>query len=268
MKPDNNFEYISSKDNSRVKLFSKLSNSKYRDQNRQFLAEGIKLTREAVSAGCAHTILVRETELESGVFGDILSEVEETKVLVLSDSAFAKITTESAPQGIITVVNYPDFHVSYDGKAELYNSRCIALDSVRDPGNMGTIMRSALAFGFDTVIVGNCVDIYNTKTVRASMGAMFHTKIVFCDDLADALRNLSSTRRIIGAALKNDCMTLGEYETEDSDIVVIGNEGSGITDSVMNVCTHFAKISMGEMSESLNAAVAASVFMWEYSKKD
>lgn len=272
MKHNCDFEYISSKDNEKVKSFAKLSSSKYRAESGRFLAEGVKLTREALAAGAAEYVLFKESELKtSPAVESLLRDLPlsgNVKALVLSDAAFGKVTTESAPQGVITVAARPSFHISAENAdiATLSGSRCIALDSVRDPGNVGTVLRSALAFGFDTVIVGSCADIYNTKTVRASMGALFHENIITCADLCGFLSEMSLTRRVLGASLRGECMTLGEYETRQDDVIVIGNEGTGITDGVLDVCTGFVKIPMGQFSESLNASVAASVFMWEYSK--
>lgn len=259
------FEYISSKDNERVKLFSKLSDAKYRNESKLFLAEGIKLTDEAVSAGVARYILVRENEAENGDFISVVSN-SDAQIILLSNAAFAKITTEKSPQGIIAVADFPDFHRESCevSPCELSHKRCIALDSVRDPGNIGTIIRSAVAFGFDTVILGSCADIYNTKTVRASMGALFRINAVVCDDLSSYISELGKERRIIGAALGENNLVLGKYEKKDDDVIVIGNEGSGITDEVLAVCSDLVKIPMGELSESLNAAIAASVLMWEY----
>lgn len=269
IKPKRDFEYISSKDNERVKLFSKLSNSKYRSSCKLFLAEGVKLTREAAAAGLAEYILIRERDAERDEVLSLVNTADKSvKLAVLSEGAFGKITTEAAPQGVISVVRFPDFHASSrDVPAEsLAAKRCIAVDSVRDPGNLGAILRSALAFGTEIVIISSCADIYNTKTVRASMGALFHEKIVLCADLAGYLDSMRRTRRVLGAALRDDCLTLGEYDKRPDDVIVIGNEGTGITDKVAGSCTDFVKIPMGELSESLNAAAAASVFMWEYSK--
>lgn len=272
MNINSNHEYIRSKDNERVKLFSKLSLPKYRESEKLFLAEGVKLSREALDAGLARYLLVSEERYEeAGVAGVVESVPDGVQVLVLSAAAFSKVTTESAPQGIIAVCSFPDFHVSGERAVakDLSGKRIIALDGIRDPGNLGTIFRSALAFGVDAVILGDCADIYSSKTVRASMGALFRLRAAVCGDLSSFLEKLKGDgRRILGAALSENSLTLGEYEKRSDDVVVIGNEGHGLSEKVLGVCDCIVKIPMTEFSESLNAGVAASVIMWEYGKRN
>ena len=272
MNINSNHEYIRSKDNERVKLFSKLSLPKYRESEKLFLAEGVKLCREALDAGLAEYLLVSEERYEeTGVSEIVTGEAGDVQVLVLSAVAFSKVTTESSPQGIIAVCRFPDFHViGEDANASDFSGkRIIALDGIRDPGNLGTIFRSALAFGVDAVILGDCADLYSSKTVRASMGALFRLHAAVCGDLSIFLSKLKGDgRRIIGAALSENSLTLGEYEKRSDDVVVIGNEGHGLSAEVLGVCDCIVKIPMAEFSESLNAGVAASVIMWEYWKNN
>lgn len=267
---DMGHEYIRSRDNPRVKFFSKLAASKYRAEERLFLAEGVKLASEAISAGVVKYLLADEEKYFER--GDVFSLCESggAEVIILSCPAFSKVSSESSPQGIIAVCSFPDFHTTSDKccAESLRDSRLIALDGIRDPGNLGTIIRCAAAFGFDGVIIGDCADVYNTKTVRASMGALFRMRITECGNLSRYLSELGECgRRIIGAALCESSLSLGSFETESSDICVIGNEGHGLSREVLDVCTDLVRIPMEEGSESLNAGVAASVIMWEYYKK-
>lgn len=261
------FEFVSSRDNERVKRYAKLASAKFRESERLFLAEGVKLTREALEAGNAECVLIRESTLRE--HGEIArTAAEKTRVTVLSDPAFEKITTENSPQGVITVSRFMKRHMT-DSELpaeKLSGRRCIALDCVRDPGNLGAVFRSALAFGFDTVLMGDCVDLYNPRAVRATMGAVYRMDTVTCRDLREYLTVAGRERRIIGACLEDKCHVLGRFIPGEGDIVVIGNEGSGLRDRVREVCSDFLKIPMGPYSESLNAACAASVILWEYSK--
>ncbi|MBE6563336.1 MAG: RNA methyltransferase [Ruminococcaceae bacterium] len=261
------FEYIQSKDNDRVKLFSKLEKSKYRKEHGLFLAEGRKLAVEAVGADCAKYLLVREDVLETEDIQSIIKAAEgKSEVLVLSNAAFGKITTESAPQGIIAVCSFPEKHACGDACIS-DDKKIIILDGIRDPGNLGTILRSAVAFGIDAVILGDCADIYSPKTVRAAMGAVFKLQLVLCDSLSVFVSKLKKNgRKILGAALGKNSVELGEYSLARNDAVVIGNEGHGISEEVLSVCDSFLKIPMEENCESLNAGIAASVIMWELYK--
>ena len=263
-------EYISSRQNEKLKSFSKLNLSKYRRETGLFLAEGVKLAAEAADAGIARCLLIREDAASSGEVEKVLDKCGSDVIkYILASAAFEKVTTESAPQGVIAVCRIPSVHRRSDDfpASELDGKTAIALDGVRDPGNLGTVIRTAAAFGYDSVIVGDSADLYNSKTVRASMGALFRMNTVECSDLAQYLSDMKERgRRVIGAALTDDSTEFGSQPLSLSDVPVIGNEGHGISDSVASSCDGFVKIPMDPKSESLNAAAAAAVITWEYSK--
>lgn len=260
--------YIKSKDNEKVKLFSKLSQSKYRKHTSLCLAEGIKLSDEAVSKGFCKYLIVNENMAENSEICRIVSSADGSfEIMAVSEAVFSKISTESAPQGIISVCSFKPEINSDLSSLITKTGKIIALEGIRDPGNLGTIIRSAVAFGFDGVIVGDCADIYSPKTLRATMGALFSIPVYEVSDLVSALDTLKKQgRRVFGAVLNEDSLELGSYTAEVGDITVIGNEGHGLSDAVRSVCTDYVKIPISEKSESLNAAIAASVIMWEYSK--
>ena len=113
----------------------------------------------------------------------------------------------------------------------------------------------------------SCADVYNPKTVRAAMGAIFKTKIVYAEDCVEFVKMCRSAgRRVLAAALTDDSLKLGKYETRENDVIVIGNEGHGISADVIVECTDSLMIPMTEGTESLNASVAASVILWEYAR--
>ena len=147
--------------------------------------------------------------------------------------------------------------------------RVVLLESVRDPGNMGTIIRSAAAFGVDALAISSdCADIYNPKTVRGAMGALFKMNVYVFDDIKTAVSSLvDSGRKVYAAALDKTAVRLDEVELSAGDAVIIGNEGHGLSQETIEACTRSLYIPMEEGSESLNAAIAASVIMWNmYSK--
>ena len=271
-------EVISSRNNPTVKWAASLSDKKGRDAEKAFIVEGKKLVFEALDNFLpVKHIFVAESKKDL-YFPEIMRFFKEkfyegTKISVLSDSAFEKISTEKAPQGIISVIKYLDFFRELDiiYKEDFFllpGERAIALSSVRDPGNLGSVIRSAVAFGADHIIASrDCADIYNPKTVRAAMGSLFKVKITYVSSLFDFVNvAISNGRRVFAAELSDNARSLSDIELENSDIFVIGNEGHGIDKELSCIATSSVYIPISSKTESLNAAVAAGIFMWEQSK--
>lgn len=258
--------YISSRQNGKVASAAKLSNKKYRDETETFLCEGVKLTLEAVRFGRITDAFILEEKAEELCWIAAAARSAGADVTVLSSSAFDKITTESSPQGIISVSRFPLSHKKWDGR--LPDDFILMLDSIRDPGNLGSILRGACAFGRDTVILHRCADPYGPKAVRASMGALFKTRLIAADNGVDFISAVNlAGRRSIAAALDESSLTLGNFDIKKDDCVVIGNEGHGISEEIMSECSYRLRIPMTEKTESLNAAAAAAVILWEYRSK-
>lgn len=265
-------EYISSRTNPKTVMFSKLQSLKARNEERLFLAEGVKLSLEALSySECEYVIFEESFALRGGISEDVATRANElgVKIILMSDSAFEKVSTEKSPQGVIAVVKYMDrLHIGDCFEEWQEDKRIIMLDEIRDPGNLGTIIRSAEAMGYTGIILAGCADIYNPKTIRAAMGGVFRLPAFVTDNGAECVRIMNNSgRRTLAAALGEHTMTLGEYDISDSDCIVIGNEGHGISSEVLEECTACVKIPMKGLAESLNASTAASFFMWEYSRQ-
>ena len=271
-------DVICSRQNPVVKFASSLADKKGRTREKSFIAEGEKLTYEA--AGChlpiSHVFVAqsKKEHLMSRIL-DVFSDkmYDETKLIVLSDEAFDKISTEKSPQGVISVIKYLDFFCDLDiiynvEKYFSYNDKIIALNSVRDPSNLGAIIRSAVAFGVSHIVLSSdCVDPYNPKTVRAAMGALFKIKITIVSDFASFIRDsILAGRNVYAAELREGAFPLDEIAFSNQDIVIIGNEGHGIDEIISSLCTASVYIPISGMIESLNASVAASILMWELSK--
>ncbi len=274
-----NREVITSRSNPLVKWAASLAEKKHRDECGAFIIEGEKLAFEALLAGLpVVSIFVeegkRDTVLPRLHSFDKSEKYSDTVVTLLSESAFSKISTEKSPQGIILAIKYLDFFRKIDiiykegfflGAAE----RAIILCSIRDPGNLGSVIRSAVAFGTEHIILSDdCVDLYNPKTVRAAMGSLFKVKATVVSDMTACVEAARlAGRRIFAAELRDGAVPLSEITPIGSDIVVIGNEGHGIPEEVSKVCTRSIYIPISENTESLNASVAAGVLMWEFAKK-
>lgn len=271
-------EILSSRNNPLVKWAALLSEKKERQKSEAFLAEGEKLVFEAIKHKLPIMyIFISESKKDKNIEGltTALSDAsfDETEIIIVSDSAFEKISTEKAPEGIIAVIKHLDFFKKLDiiYKEEFFVSnseRCIALCSVRDPSNLGSVIRSAVAFGVDHIVVSSdSADIYNPKTVRSAMGNLFTVKISIVNDFSSFITAArQSNRRVFAAELRDGASSIKDIELLPTDIFVIGNEGHGIPEEISSVCTGSVYIPISERTESLNASVAAAVFMWEQNK--
>ena len=279
-------EIITSRQNRRVVELVKLDDRRAREKTRTFRFDGVKLLCEAIRrgvepesvflrVGTADRVAARMEEL----YGCSLSEVG-CPVFGVEDSLFEKISQENAPEGVITVAKYIDkshnFIIIYkeDEIDVRKDAPVLLLESVRDPLNVGAIIRSAAALGVGRLIMSaDCADLYHPKTLRAAMGPLFSMPITRVEDLAGTVSALrESGRRIYAAALDDTAIRLGsrefDAEREGHPVgAVIGNEGHGLSESVIAACDRSVYIPMEADTESLNAGVAAALIMWELCKK-
>ena len=271
---------IASRSNPETVFAASLLTKKGREETGLFTADGEKLFRESAkpeNASKIDRIYLREsasdrylpliTELLGGEFAD------SDRTVVFSDPAFEKITSEKSPQGIITVLKTIDFSKNYikiekKDLTRLDGKRIVALFGVRDPGNLGAIVRSAVAFGFsEMVLSSDCVEVTNPKTVRAAMGGVFSIGFRTVSDFGSFITSAREAgRRVFAAELREGAAPLFEIGIRSDDVIVIGNEGQGIPREISALCDSSVYIPISERSESLNAAVAASLFLWEQSK--
>lgn len=265
------YEQITSRANRAVTVAASLAEKKYRDELSLFLCEGVKLFREAVNAGAdIERVFVTPRTAEDPEISALLDRLPERSVAIVSDSVLERISTEKSPQGIICTVRYLD---KTHKNNTIYNNpsgaprRAILLDCVSDPGNVGTVLRTAAAFGIELLILGpGCADIYNPRAVRASMGAIFRQKTVRVTDLAASVTALRDSGAEVWAATLDAELTISELAAAAKDksvSVIIGNEGHGISHEVEAAATGKVNIPITGDAESLNAAIAAAVFMWE-----
>jgi TrmH family RNA methyltransferase len=271
-------ETITSRNNSLIKWAGSLFDKKYRNIERSFVVEGEKLTYEAMAGGLVPThIFVTESKWDKNKERLAIYDSDEkfatTAVICVSDGVFQKISSEKSPQGIISVLKYLDFFNNIDiiYKEEFFldsEQKALMLYSVRDPGNLGAIIRSAVAFGIKHIILSDdCADIYNPKTVRAAMGSLFKIRITVVSDFASLIEaTLANGRRVFAAELSDGAVAIDKVDLTAGDIFIIGNEGHGIDRSISALATGSVYIPICPETESLNASVAASVFMWEIGK--
>lgn len=274
-------EIITSKNNPLVMRLAKLQSKKYRNLEGLFILDGEKLFKEAVSFGAdiEYVILSEDYYSENAdLVTDAIKSIgmEESCVIPVTDAVFEKITSEKSPQGIITVAKTIDFFEKYN---KIYNNEkffaerrsCVMLCDLRDPGNLGGALRSACAFEIDAVYVTEgCTDIFSPKTVRGSMGALFKAPIrCGCDAVTQVREMRECGVKVYAAALDRNAVSLDRLEIADRESVcfVIGNEGHGLDQSVIDECDGTVFIPMAENTESLNATTASSILMWELFKR-
>ena len=272
-------DVITSRQNPTVKWAASLLEKKYRQEHRTFIAEGEKLTFEAADSklDVTHVFVAKSkadrlVPLLKNAFSE--QKYDLTQLIVLSDDVFSKISTEKAPQGVISAIKYLDFFRELDiiYKEDFFlneGERAIALCSLRDPGNLGAVIRSAVAFGVDHVILtSDSIDVYNPKTVRSAMGSLFRVKITCVRDFSSFISSaIGNGRRVYAAELTDNAVSLDKIDASSKDVFIIGNEGHGIPKSISEVCTGSVYIPISKKTESLNASVAAAIFMWEIGKK-
>ncbi len=271
-------EVLTSRKNPKIQLFSSLHDKKARDEHRLFMAEGEKLLLEAISVALPIAYIVISEENQGRIFS-LLSGKEEEKalrdaeVIVVSTGCFEKISTEKAPQGVITIVKHLDFFkkctiINKETLDFWEGKRLVILSSMQDPGNLGAVIRSALAFGADCVLLGpDSCDPYHPRALRAAMGSLFRVGLYMLSDLFAAVTALQkSGRRVYAAELTEAAVSLPSVDLRKSDVFMIGNEGHGIPRELSVSCDGSVYIPISHATESLNAAVAAAIFMWEQEK--
>lgn len=258
-------EIITGRKNPLVVRLAKLSDKKYRDAEGLFRIDGVKLFSEAVQSGVkTEYIFITESKREklTDELADELSRATGT-VTIVSDEVLAKLTDESAPQGIVAFAKKLDTLSPDVPKSGEFHA--IYLSSVRDPGNLGTMVRCALALGVDRVFVSaDCADIHSPKTVRASMGTIFRQPLSIVQNEAEfALSVKAAGCELFAAALDRDAKKLGCFKMPERVCFAIGNEGHGLSTEFIETCSGTVFIPMEDGCESLNAAMAATVLMWE-----
>lgn len=240
---------------------ARLKDKKGRDESSLFIAEGRKLCSEALGNMSVRYAVIDERVKSDERYVSLCTQCG-GEIIVMSEGAFSKLSSDSSPDGIIFICDIPD------GGCEVQkDERIFAMDGVRDPGNAGTIIRTAAAFGCDRIIVADCADIYSPKVVRASMGAVFKMKFTVCRAFTEIIPPLRAQgRRIISAALSEGALRAGEDRLLASDCIVVGNEGHGVPPATVEMSDSVIYIPMTGKTESLNAASAAAVLLWEHSK--
>ncbi|MBR2991393.1 MAG: RNA methyltransferase [Solobacterium sp.] len=241
-------ETINSLQNKKVKEWASLQQKKYRDRTGRYLVEGKHLIEEALGAGCVETILY---------CADQPFAFQHT--VCVTEAIMRKLSVNPSGAKYIAVCHTPVFLPKEE-------NRVILLDGVQDPGNLGTIVRTAVSFGFDRICCSNeCADLYNEKTIRSTQGALFRIPVER-GSLEETIRNLKADGfTVVGTALR-DSVAFSDLPEDGRYAFVLGNEGNGITEPVLELCDRKVRIEMDGF-ESLNVAVAGGIVMYRFRRK-
>ena len=277
-------EIISSKDNKRIKYIrSLLEKGGIRKKNHSFVVEGIKLVDEALEYGNVLDIIASESLYEDIVSGDltrnallsdngkhIIKQVKQgTSLTVVSDAVFKSVSETITPQGILAEVEMPKHRLLEENFLEIAYEKTgkiklLILEDTADPGNLGTIMRTAEAAGVTGVIMGEgTVDIFNPKVVRSTMGSIFRLPFAYVDDLKAVILGLKRDGISFYATHLKGKESYRDISYSDKAGILIGNEARGLSDEIANLADTYVIIPMQGKVESLNAAVAAALMMYE-----
>ncbi|MFA9377542.1 MAG: TrmH family RNA methyltransferase [Lachnotalea sp.] len=254
---------ITSSSNKQVKnIISLNKKSKARKESDLFVVEGVKMFAEAPRE-CIDQVYVSETFISKQDSKHILGDI---KYEVLEDQVFLNVSDTKTPQGILCLVK--QFHYNAMDIIKKNNAHIIVLEDLQDPGNLGTIMRAGEGAGISGVILGNnCVDIYNPKTIRSTMGSIYRVPFVYAENLIEMLNILKENQITTYAAHLKQSKNYENLNFTKSIAFMIGNEGNGLSDELSSMADQYLKIPMAGKVESLNAAVAASILMFETSRQ-
>ncbi|QZY56301.1 23S rRNA (guanosine(2251)-2'-O)-methyltransferase RlmB [Crassaminicella profunda] len=256
---------INSSDNGTIKHVRELKKRKYRQKYEEYIVEGIRIIRDALQNNKEIKYILFAEELYTTSGGEeLLHELMENniKIYEIPNNIYMHLSDTQNPQGIMAVLPIESYHIDevIDSSKNLF----LVLDRVQDPGNLGTIIRTADAAGINAVILTKgCVDLYNLKTIRSTMGSIFHFPIVHGGETIEIIKHLKSKNiKIVSTSLETD-KYYDEVDYNESTAFVIGNEANGVLKEVLESSDELVKIPMIGKAESLNASIAASIIMYE-----
>jgi TrmH family RNA methyltransferase len=259
---------ITSRENYIIKDYIKLAqNKKYRYETKRFVIEGARLVKDAVLSGVnIEAAFFKETAMQkhNELYNFLLEK--KIKIYIINAILAEKLADTQTTQGIFCIAFMLDKEILLD-RIDI-DGVYLSLEGIQEPGNLGTMLRTADAFGFNGIILSEgCADIYSPKVLRAAMGAIFRLPFMFTDNLAETIKILNEKgMNSLAAVADSSANDILSERIQGGNIVAIGNEGNGLSQNVINSCSKKVTIRMRGHAESLNAAAAASVLMWELTK--
>lgn len=252
---------ITSTQNEKIRALKALSQKKGREEAGCFLVESVKMVREAADGMQVQTVLVDASHADA--LKPLLDKLEATgaQVLCAPEHVLKSVSDAKTPQGILASVRMPP------APERLTGVRLVALDGVQDPGNVGTILRTADAAGFDGALLGDgCADAFSPKVLRATMGSIFRVPVLRVPELSASLGAYREAGYSVVTSELDGSPFYQRRDVGERFVLVIGSEARGVSDAVSGVATHRLKLPMRGGAESLNAAVAAGIMLYELTR--
>ncbi len=254
-----NFSEISSRENPLVKFVSSLqSSARNRKEAGLFVIEGLRICSDAMENGVVfEKLIVSKTALEK--YAEKINQFAKISQnsYVFTDALFKKVCDTENPQGVLAVCKMPETNSEIEN-----NGRYIALENLQDPSNLGAISRTAEALGISGIIIsGDSCDAFSPKVLRASMGTLLRMPVFIADDIIEFIRE--NNLRSFACVVDRDAESISNIDFKDGDVILIGNEGNGLKEETKDKAYSRVTIKMQGNAESLNAAAAAAIAMWE-----
>lgn len=258
--------YISSKDNSIYKLCQKLSKKKYRDKENKYIIEGYNLVKEALAGDADIDLIISREDVED--FLNLTAKSGKSiATYAMETRLFSKLSDTESSQGVLAVVNKPDYSANQIKKI-FSEGNLVILDRLQDPGNIGTIIRTTEGAGYGGVcVVRGTVDVYSPKVVRASAGSLFRIPIIYIETEEKVIELMRKFNKRTVVSCLRDSHNYYEVDLSNDIALIIGNEGKGCSDYFIKNSDVRVSIPMEGRLESLNAAVAAGILMYESARK-
>ena len=255
-------QVISSKENEFIKHIKKLKDKKYRDINKEFIIEGIKLIKEAIEekAEIKQIVICDNCQNTDIIPKELMYEIAKYECVYVTENIFKTISDVNTPQGILAIIG----RTSTEAEIDYTQDIIVALDDIQDPGNLGTILRTVDSIGLNQILVSKgTADSYNPKVVRSTMGAIFRVKIIECEDLEKTLKEVKKHKfELVITSLQTENSI---YDVDyNKKVIVIGNEANGVEQKIQDMADVKVKIPMMGKTESLNASVATGIVLYEY----
>lgn len=239
--------------NNKIKEIVKLHQKKYRDESGLFIAEGFKALEELIN----NNIEIVDIYVKS----DICSKLNiKQKFNIINESAMKKISTTSSPCEVLTIAKQKKYKIN-----EIADKKHIVLlDSISDPGNLGTIIRSAAAFNIDAIILyGDCVELYSPKVIRSTAGNMFKIPICTIKDKKDIIKHFNNHKKIVTSLSDKNNISLKDCAKIDKYIILMGSEANGLQTDLLKLSDWNIRLDMTKNVESLNLSISTSIILYE-----
>lgn len=255
-------QQITSKENKIIKHIIKLKEKKYRKEYNEYIIEGAKIVQEAIQEKAKiKQIIISENAINTDLIQNHLKEeLQKIDYIQVPSKIFKLISEVEKPQGILAIIEKEKQEEYIDVNQDII----LALDDLQDPGNLGTIIRTADSVGLKQILISKgTTEAYNPKVIRSTMGAIFRVKIIECENLKETLKRLQKNNFKIMVTDLNTDKSIYDIKLQKK-VIIIGNEANGVSEEIKNIADTRAIIPMFGKTESLNASIATGVILYEY----